>query len=60
MSLEEVKAWQGAARIAFYAMGYERVPEGRRMVKRWRAHDDPLAWWCLTEWIKSYRDGADG
>lgn len=37
--------WREAAEIAYRAMGD-------------RADEDPLAWWCLTEWIYDYGQRA--
>lgn len=41
-----------ASVLAFHAMGFERNGRrGRASRKVYRADEDPLAWWCLTEAI---------
>jgi hypothetical protein len=50
-------AWVQAQRIAFLAMGKDVTPgvRGRPRREYWRADEDPLAWWALTEWIMAFR-----
>lgn len=52
MDEAEYRLYADAAQIAETAMGKERV---HRTSREWvkRKDDDPLAWWCLTEWIVS-------
>lgn len=38
-----------AGEIALVAMG--RTEIRKNSPSKWKAEDDPLAWWCLTEWI---------
>lgn len=40
-SVYSQRRWREAAEIAYRAMGAS-------------ADEDPLAWWCLTEWIYAY------
>ena len=49
--MTEEQQWAQAGRIAFFAMS--KVPGRQRdsEVSDWAAERDPLAWWCLTEWI---------
>ena len=43
-----------ASEIAYAAMGTDIVRHGLDRVITHRADADPLAWWCLTEWIYNY------
>lgn len=46
----ELQMWREAAGHALIAMGREEKRAGRRSgERRWKADDDPLAHWCLTE-----------
>lgn len=46
MSEVSLKRWREASEIALRAMGVDR------------AEADPLAYWCLTEWIYDYGQRA--
>lgn len=55
--MTEAEMFIEAGDIAFYAMG--RIPRGpgRRSAGEtdgWKAHEDPLAWWLLTESIVAF------
>jgi len=50
MTAKQKQRWAKAAWIARLAMGTDRIGPGRRHTV-WRADEDPLAWWCLTELI---------
>ena len=45
-----------AQKLAWKAMGSERIKVGRRYVTVRRAEEDPLAWWLLTEAIVSFAE----
>lgn len=53
MTPKQIEKYKRAGFIARVAMG--RRPRGGPGIPRlepgWVADDDPLAWWCLTEWI---------
>lgn len=53
MSPREAKLWREAQQIARLGMGTEvvRGTHGSPRHERWKADEDPLAAWCLTEWI---------
>ena len=50
MTTKQAERWAKAGKIARDAMGRERRVRGDTR-ERWRADEDPLAWWCLTELI---------
>ena len=56
MTNREVRRWRKAATLARLAMGQEqsRGVRGSPSHLFWRADEDPLAWWCLTECIYAY------
>lgn len=47
-----MRRWKEAADIAYRAMG----TRGKDHIHV--ADEDPLAWWCLTEWIYNYGQRA--
>ncbi len=48
MTKKQQRRWRSAGANARAAMGKERRVRGDTG-DRWRADEDPLAWWCLTE-----------
>jgi len=53
--MNDTERYKRAARIAYHAMGTEqtRASKNSPSVTFHHADEDPLAWWCLTEWIAS-------
>lgn len=54
MTDDEFKLWGHAAKVARLAMGKTDGRKNRN--QEWKADLDPLAWWCLTETIMSFRN----
>lgn len=55
-----MRLWRNAQRDAFLIMGrIERRGRGHPSSTEtvWKADDDPLAWWCLTELLVCYAMG---
>lgn len=54
-----MKLWRNAQQDAFLIMG--RIERGRGRPSptaiEWKADEDPLAWWCLTELLMAYAQG---
>jgi hypothetical protein len=58
MSSLNLKLYQSAMADAKIIMGKDHHRgRGERGPISWRADDDPLAWWCLTELLVSYAQG---
>jgi hypothetical protein len=51
-----IELYRHAGEIAYRAMGTDRQRWGRGEHVTHRAHDDPLAWWELTELIVALAD----
>jgi len=47
--------WDEAMQIAFVAMGKKKKKQGEDVH---RAHEDPLAWWCLVELLYDKSNAA--
>lgn len=55
MTNAELRQWRRASEIAYVAMGrLERGPGRASPAYRWKADEDPLAWWVLTELIMDF------
>ncbi len=54
MNAAEAALWSEAQIIAEAAMGEEHFGRGRGAYTVRRASEDPLAWWCLTEWLVAF------
>lgn len=57
-----LRLWRNAQDDARRIMGREDKPRGRtahgeKYVGDWKANQDPLAWWCLTELLVAYAEG---
>jgi hypothetical protein len=57
--MKTVEIYARAGDLAKLAMGRDESRIGRRRgdPPHWKADDDPLAWWCLTEAIVNLREG---
>jgi hypothetical protein len=49
-----VEKYRRASSLAVVAMG-KTTPKMYGDKPRWKAYDDPLAWWCLTEAIINFK-----
>ncbi len=57
MASLNLKLYHNAMTDAKIIMGKDRRRSGERGELPWKADDDPLAWWCLTELLVSYAQG---
>lgn len=55
MTEKQTAKWLRAAGLARDAMGKVKLGGGRTAIWVWKADEDPLAWWCLTEAIHDFK-----
>ena len=57
MTKKQLDKWERASRVARVVMGkgVVRGTRGSPRFEYYKADEDPLAWWCLTELLHDFK-----